>query len=325
MNTGFGFGKTILFGEHFAVYGLPALAAALDISTIATITATDCEQSRLIDGRPKVPYFISSKQERYNDMLHRILVHMGIFQKVEITLSGSLIVMSGGIGASAAAAVSIARAINNYFRLHWSDEQINHAAHLGEQAIHGNPSGVDNTAAVFGGVFLYRRELGTVHKNRYDALFDTENQGTLMRQNIAVLSPINIVLADSGRMSDTSRAVADVARLKEEKPEFVEEIFAHYMQLIVEVQDAIKHKNIGALGKLMNANQELLDSLGLSCPELDHMIMIARDAGALGAKLTGSGQGGLMVALTPEKEVQRNVSSALRKAGYVTINTSIGQ
>ncbi|MFH1832248.1 MAG: mevalonate kinase [bacterium] len=309
MNTGYGFGKTILFGEHFVVYGLPALAAALDVSTTATITALDCEQSCLIDNRPKVPYFVPSKYEQYNNMLHRILVYMGIFKNIEITLAGNLIVMSGGIGASAAAAVAIARVINNYFNLRWSDEQINQAAHIGEGAIHGNPSGVDNTAALFGGVFLYRRELETT-------LFT--------RQNIKVSGPVNIVLADSGRVSDTSKAVADVAKLKEEKPEFVQEVFTRYTQLIIDVQEAIKHKSLIELGKLMNQNQELLVLLGLSCPELDRMIVIAREAGALGAKLTGSGQGGLMVALTPEKEVQKKVSSALRKAGYVTINTSIG-
>ncbi|MFH0898396.1 MAG: mevalonate kinase [bacterium] len=308
MSIGFGYGKVILLGEHFVVHGLPALVSALPLQTTAQIKKIGCARSILVDKRPKVPSFVDTKKEAYTRLLQEILGFMNIKEQVEIELGGDLVVTSGGVGASAATSVSIARALNSTFELQWSDEKINHAAWFGEKEIHGNPSGIDNTAATFGGLFLFRR----MHE-----------LGKFLSTPIPLLSPVEIVIADSAHVSDTKKSIEYMAHFTKESGSKAKQFFQEYLHIVESAQKACSENDLKMLGDLMNKNHEILGSCGISCRELDVMVDRARQAGALGAKLSGTGQGGIIVALTPGKQLQEQVSSALRKNGYMTIKTCI--
>ncbi|MFX0185171.1 MAG: hypothetical protein ACFE95_18985, partial [Candidatus Hodarchaeota archaeon] len=146
---GSGFGKTILFGEHFVVYGVPALASAIGDDTTCIVESKDGSGYKLNDNRPEVPGYKEKKFDEQKISIKNVLNFMGVNldeKALEITFGGELVCASG-VGASAASCVSLARAINDEFNLGWDDTQINEAAYEGEKGYHGTPSGIDNTAS----------------------------------------------------------------------------------------------------------------------------------------------------------------------------------
>jgi len=305
-----GYGKTILFGEHFVVYGLPAIAAALSDNTTAVVE--DGKSGlEFVDNRPETPGYKTTKKDEIQRQLNALIEYFKIDLKktpIKIILGGNLVCASG-IGASAALAASIARAMSRKFKLNMGDDQINDAAYFSEQAGSGTPSGIDNTCAVFGGFITFEKNLQG-GKNKIEKL--------------SVKRPVEIVLANSGITQETKIVVGDVKSLKEKNPQEFEKIFADYRMIFNDAVSEIKNENWKKVGQLMNKNHSLLQKITVSCKELDEMQKIALDAGALGAKLTGTGRGGLLIALTPGKELQEKVASAMGKAGFDVVRTAIG-
>ncbi len=309
VGTGKGYGKTILFGEHFVVYGLEGIPCALGQITTAEVKKVFGEKGyELIDNRPATRGYKEEKNGEYTALISRILEFMQVKSKVQITLSGNLFAASG-MGASAACAVAIARAINEEFNMNWNDEQINKAAFEGETAGSGTPSGIDNTVATYGGFLLFKKNL---------------TGGTNKTEVIKIKKPIEIVLANSGKTALTKEVVGDVKKLKEADPKKVEKIFKEYESLEQEAIVALKNYDLKKLGELMDKNHKLLQEITVSCKELDELVTISKTAGAFGAKLTGTGRGGMMIALTPGKELQETVAKAIEKAGYAATKTQIG-
>ena len=111
---------------------------------------------------------------------------------------------------------------------------------------------------------------------------------------------------------------------KEETPGEFEKIFSEYAELVEDGIRAFKENNTEKIGELMNQNHVLLQRIGVSCPELEELVKIARGNGASGAKLTGTGRGGLMLALTPGKELQEKVAKAIEASGKTAFRTRIG-
>ncbi len=303
--TGYGYGKTILFGEHFVVYGFSAIVCALSSKTKATVEDlyNSEELFELIDSRPKHPNFKPTLQKEYNNLVQNILHFFNISQKVKITLSGDLTVCSGGIGASAACAVSIARAVNNYFKLGCSDKQINQAAYEGEKALHGNPSGIDNTAAMLGGLFSFKQN--NIEK-------------------IIIKEPIEIVLVDSEIENNTKSVLREVKIFKDNNPEKFNKLTDEFNKLYAQAKRALLDFDLKTIGILMTQNHNLLKRLNLSCDEIENIIDIAKDNGAYGAKITGTGKGGLVLVLTPGKSLQETVAQSLQKQGFFAFKTTIG-
>ena len=132
MGKGKGFGKTILFGEHFVVYGLPAIASALSKVTTAKVERIGTKGYELVDNRPETPGYKKKKWEEYEKLIENVIKFMKINEGIKITLGGNLVAASG-VGSSAACAAALARAINNEFNLGWNDKQINEAAYEGER------------------------------------------------------------------------------------------------------------------------------------------------------------------------------------------------
>ena len=164
MGIGKGFGKTILFGEHFVVYGLPAIASALGTYTTANVEVVEGKGWTVDDQRPATPGYKKKKYDEAMQSIINVIKHLKINvenQKLEITFAGDLIAASG-VGASAAQCTSLARALNDTFSLNLDDEKVNHAAYEGEKAYHGTPSGIDNTASTYGGLIWFIKNLGIV-------------------------------------------------------------------------------------------------------------------------------------------------------------------
>jgi len=227
---------------------------------------------------------------------------MGIEGGLEIWLGGDLRAASGG-GASAASCTAIARAIADEFGLDYTDEQINNVAYEGEKGYHGIPSGIDNTAATFGGLVWFQ-------------------SGKMER--LKMKEPVEIVMGNTGIVANTKKAVEGVRERKEKYRQKYDRIFKDATELVHKARDAIVNENLKEIGHYMDKNHELLQEIEVSCKELDFLVEVARDNGAYGAKMTGGGLGGYMVALTPGKELQEEVSKAIEKEGFYVLQTRIG-
>jgi len=309
MGKGIGFGKTILFGEHFVVYGLEGIPAALGDTTIAQVERIKGKIGYdLIDNRPATPGYKEEKKGEYDPLLRRIIDYMNLTEKIKITLSGKLFCASG-VGASAACAVAVARAISDEYKMNWNDYQINKAAFEGETAGSGTPSGIDNTAATYGGFLYFKKNIT-----------GGENQITPVK----IKQPIEIVLGNTGKTALTKEVVGDVKTQKENDPDAMQKIFDNYNLVVESAKKAIASFDLKKLGELMTQNQILLRQINVSCKESEDIISAALTAGALGAKITGTGRGGLVICLTPGIELQDRVAKAIKAKGYEVTKTTIG-
>ncbi|MEM4262402.1 MAG: mevalonate kinase [Thermoplasmata archaeon] len=299
-------GKLIMFGEHFVVYGLPSIAAAIDSRTTATVERS--AKYELIDNRPETPGYKKEKARQQADSIERMFRAMGIYGKpVRIVLSGDLVAASG-VGASAASCSAIAAALNAEFNLGMSLDRINDVAYEGEKGYHGTPSGIDNSCSTYGGFIRFQKDF-IAGKNRIEP--------------IEFSGPLTVVVGNTGITSNTAKVVEGVKNQKSKEPERFERIFEEYLRIESEAESALRIGDLNKVGSLMNKNHELLRDIGVSCPELETLVEIARRNGALGAKLTGTGKGGLMIALVTD-DTKEQVARAIERAGYKSQITDIG-
>jgi mevalonate kinase len=305
---GIGFGKAILLNEHFVVYGIPAIVSAIGRYTVAKVNPSDKPGYILHDNRKATPRYKEDKLDQQRDSFDRMFKKMNIDlskQGIEIILEGNLYCASG-IGASAASCVATARALSEYFSLNLSDDEINDIAYEGEKGYHGTPSGIDNTASTYGGMIWF------------------EKKDPPIMEKISLSYPIEVVMGNTGKVANTTAAVEGVRQRKEQNPEKYQEIFDRAENIAYLARRSLEEENYRELGKLMNEDHKLLQQIEVSSRELDFMVKLARDHGAYGAKLTGGGLGGNMLALTPGKDLQDKVANAIEKEGFQTLKTQIG-
>ena len=311
MGRGSGFGKVILFGEHFVVHGVPGIVSAIDLTVDVEVKRIG-EGIHVRDERKGARGYTERKRTQQKESIERMLKTMGIdLEKIslEIWLGGNLPGFSG-IGASAASSVAIARAMAEEFEMDLSDERINEIAYEAEKAYAGTPSGIDNTAATYGGLIWFRKNL-------------SGGPNTFERLNIR--EPVEIIIGNTGVVADTKEMVAGVAERKKKNPEKYDPLFNQAEWLVLEARKALEEEfDLRKVGRLMNENHSLLQEVEVSCKELDYLVNLAREQGAFGAKLTGGGGGGCMVALTPGKELQEAVATAMEKEGFKVLRTKIG-
>jgi len=309
MGTGTAYGKTIFIGDQFVLREVPAIVGALPYETEATVERIEGAGWELEDNRLEVPGYKAKKATQQVDSINRILEVMGIdVQKtpLKITYGGSLLAGSG-VGASAASCVSLARAIDAEFNLGYSIEQINHVGWEGEFAYHGTPSGVDNTASTYGGLLLYYIKGG---KKSFE--------------QIKIKEPIRVVEANSGITADTSKLDVYVERCEKQDPTGFAARLDTIREQVREMRGALEAYDLEKVGALMSANHKLLIEMDLSHEILVRLCDKAIRMGALGAKLTGGGRGGYMVALTPEKALQDEIAAAFEKDDIKVIKAAIG-
>lgn len=309
MGKGSGFGKVILFGEHFVVHGVPGIVSATD-------AATDAEVKKITQGitikdeRKGSKGYAEEKKLQQIESIERMLksMNMSTDTAMSIWLGGDLPGFSG-LGASAASSVAIARAIAQEFGSKFSDERINEIAYEAEKAYAGNPSGIDNTAATFGGLLWFKKNM---------------QGGPDTFEKISIQKPVEIIIASTGIVANTKAMVEGVAQRKKANPQKYDPLFKQAETVAVTGRKALVGFDLKKVGELMNENHRLLQEIGVSCKELDHLVDVARKLGAFGAKLTGGGGGGCMTALTPGKELQKKVASAIESEGFQVLRTKIG-
>ncbi len=309
MASGKGFAKVILFGEHFVVYGLSGLASGIkNLFTEATTKKVDSGIMLIdniynrVDNLKEDENFINAR------VLKPVLDELNI-DNIEITLNSS-IVPEHGMGYSAALSVSVIRALNNEFNLGLTDEQVNELAYKCETVSHGTPSGIDNTCATYGSLLHFEKNMHG-EKNKIEIL--------------KLSKPFYLVFGDSGKKGSTKELVAGVRKRKEENPEEYDKVFEEYKKLVSEAEDALLGGDEKKVGELMNRNQELLVKIGVSIPELDKLCKLALENGALGAKLTGAGGGGMMISLVENEEMQTKISQVFKENGFDSIKIKIGE
>ena len=293
------------------MYGFPAIASALGSYTTANVKIVDGQSWTVDDQRPATPGYKKKKYDEGMQSIKNVIEHLKIdtkSQKLEINFAGDLIAASG-VGASAAQWTSLARALNENFNLNLDNEKINEAAYEGEKAYHGTPSGIDNTASTYGGLIWFVKDLSG-GKNIMDLLQSPKR--------------MPLVIANSGITASTIEVVADVKRLKEADPEKFEKIFNEYKALSEKAKKALLEGDIATIGDLMNKNHKLLQKITVSGEINDKLVDIALKNGALGAKMTGTGRGGLVIALAENEEVQEKIAKAIEEKGYDAWRTMIG-
>jgi len=310
MGKGTAFGKTILIGDQFVLREVPAILSSIPFETECTVERLpDGDGWVLEDNRIEVPGYKKKKEHHQIDSINHMLEVMKIDVKkypLKITYGGSLLAGSG-VGASAASCVSLARALNEEFSLGHSIDEINHFGWEGEFAYHGTPSGVDNTASTYGGLIQYHIK-----------------KGEKTWQRINLKEPVEVVLGNSGVTADTTKLDAHVEEQEKNDPV----LFQKRLQTITLQSQAMKKAledfDLPKVGDIMTANHEILIKMDLSHETLIYLCNKALEMGALGAKVTGGGRGGYMNALTPGKELQEKVASAMEMEGYKVIRATIG-
>ena len=308
MGEGKGYGKVILFGEHFVVYGVPSIVSAIDRVTTATVERSDGSGWTLEDNRPATPGYKEEKLKQQEESINLILKAAGVDpaeKPIKITFGGDLVAASG-IGASAASCTALARALSEEFNLELTDERVNELAYEGEKGYHGAPSGIDNTAATYGGLIWFVRGEPNV------------------MERIKIKRPVEVVMGNTGLVANTKAAIAGVRERKEKYPEKYEKIFNEAKELAFMARKALVDYDLEAVGELMDENHRRLQAIEVSCKELDFLVELARTNGAYGAKMTGGGLGGNMVALTPGGDLQEQVARAIKKEGFEALVTRIG-
>lgn len=217
---------------------------------------------------------------------------VGVFVK----MGGPLCAVSG-VGASAASCVAIARALGARLYLKLSEEQINAAAFEGEKGYHGTPSGIDNTAATYGGLLKFQRN----------------ESGPPTFETCKLPSPCRIVYASTGITSSTTEVVGDVRKRREEDRAWYDALEKRYDEVFPAAHAALLKGDWACVGRLCDENHAILQELTVSCKELDALVEAARKAGALGAKMAGTGRGGLMFAVCADEASQTRVFEELEK------------
>ena len=270
---GTSYGKAILLGEHAVVYDVPGIVVGLGKG--ATATAEPGEGAIKVGDRIARANDASELGRGYGALLREI----GL-PNTDVTCT--LHVRAGvGLGASAAIAVAVARAVLPLAgEGQPSLDRVVEVAMAWERVFHGNPSGVDAWASAHGGCILFKRNSGI--------------------KPIHVARPIPLAIGVAGPPASTKIMVDGVRALRDKKPEMVNKSLAGIESLVRNAVLCIDAGDLIGLGKLLDLNQMLLSGLFLSTEEIESACAWAREAGALGAKLTGSGGGGCVVALAEE-------------------------
>jgi mevalonate kinase len=296
----FGRGKVILLGEHGVVHGRPALAAGI---------ARGVEAHARLGARDELeidPWTMTVRPGDDGDLPRALAAALGLYAtRSPVHVQARVDLPAGaGLGCSAALGVAVIGAVDEAFGIERAPAELAEASLAWERVFHGNPSGVDSAMAALGGVALFRR-------------------GEPL-EPIAPRTPLRLVVADSGEPSSTKRMVEDVARQRARTPARVDKVFDGIAAIVQNGRLAIEAGDLRALGQLMTLDQALLASIMVSTAKLEEMCAAATEAGALGAKLTGAGGGGCMIALVDSDEAARAVIEALTPLAALCFEAEAG-
>lgn len=300
--------KVILFGEHSVVYGHPAVALPLkNLKMRATVT--DCKSSKNnengannADSRITLTCLdftgpLCEIPQRLYSVRTAIKAALEFAewdgQALHITTKADF-PPERGLGSSAAAAGAVIRAILDYYNIKAKEKQIFELTQTAERIAHGHPSGLDATATAASWPVRFQH-------------------GKFSRMDINMRAWI--ILADSGHKGMTRVTVEALRKYLKSQPETVSKLLEELGRLAAEAEYDLANGRAKNMGERMTRAHKILAELGVSTPQLDSLVRTACAHGALGAKLTGGGGGGCVIALAESAEDARKVSAALREAG----------
>lgn len=300
-------GKAILVGEHAVVYGKPAIALPLSgIRANAIYRPTGSPLTLIAEDQARPPLKILKGDIESSDPLARMpaltMQYFGLESLLGEIRIRSEIPIASGLGSGAAVSAAIGRAIAQLHGKNLPDEALNRLVFEVEKLHHGTPSGIDNT------VVVYESPVYFVKGGSVDF--------------VEIADPLWVMVADSGIASLTRDAVADVRTMARMAPAQTARVFEDIGAIVNETRHCIEHGNNARLGELMTANHRLLHAINVSSPELDFLVDAAIRAGALGAKLSGGGRGGNIIALVNEAsapEVKQSLIEAGAKQVMLTV------
>jgi mevalonate kinase len=292
-------GKVILLGEHAVVYGRPAIAVPVtEVQAQARIEPGPAGQGPVVVATD-IGRQVVVAQAPGDDPLARIVcltlqaMHRDPDPDLMITVA-STIPIARGMGSGAAVSTAIVRALAQHFGHWFPSRAVSDLVYQTEVLYHGTPSGIDNTVVAFEKPVYFVKGVG------WEVFW--------------VGQPFYLAIADTGISSPTREVVGDLRRRYEADPGHYEPLFERVGEIAAAGRKAIEAGQVKALGQLMDKDHTLLQEIGVSCPELDRLVLAAREGGALGAKLCGAGRGGNMIALIAEADRGR-VDMMLRLAG----------
>ncbi len=298
-------GKSILFGEHAVVYGRPAIAVPVSQVKAEVVVAPPASPrgGKIHLSAPQIALSADLEDLPADDPLAAAVA--GTLRELSVPAPppmdiriSSTIPIAGGLGSGAAVSVALIRALSAYLEVPLADEAVSAIAFEVEKIHHGTPSGIDNT------VITYRKPVFYIRGQPIEA--------------VRLKSGFTLIIGDTGIASPTSLAVGDVRAGWSRDPAFFEARFDEIGRLTREALRQMEAGRVERLGPLMDQNHSLLQEIGVSSPELDRLCLAARVAGSWGAKLSGAGRGGNMIAITPAGGAQA-VASALENAGAARV------
>ncbi len=290
-------GKIILFGEHAVVYARPAIAVPV-FQVHTEVTVERRENDGVEIDAPDIGRRYDLEHADADDPIATIIrltcARLGVEPRRLSIHVHSTIPVARGLGSGAAVSVAVARALGKFFGHALTREDVSALAYQVEKLHHGTPSGIDNTVIAF-----------------EEPVYFVRGQPI---ESFRTARPFLIEIADTGVAAQTKIAVGDVRRAWEQDRTQFEMLFDAVGDTVRAARTAIETGDLDTLGSLMQGNQTLLRAIGVSSPEIDTLVDAATRAGARGAKLSGGGRGGNVIALV-EDVTHDTVQAALLSAG----------
>lgn len=314
--------KVILFGEHFVVYGSPAILAAINkrISVDARIIIPNENKIIVRSDIGVAGEYNNNNNGKFNaleggskakallDPLYGAIRQVLLLRNkknigIEIGISSS--VPAGiGLGSSAASCVATVAAVDSLFEKNPSRQTVCKLAIKSERLIHKRSSGADCYVSTFGGLMQYYGKSKSFKK-------------------IETKESLSLVVASTGIKHSTSELVAGVKRFKDTNRTLFESLSKQASDICLQACTAIESGKYDKIGELMNQNQIILQQIGISHHKVHDIIDICRKAGAIGAKMTGAGGGGAVIALAASKQESTKIASHIKAAGYQSFEVEI--
>lgn len=298
-------GKIILFGEHAVVYGQPAIAIPVNKvkATARVFPNFDAPPGSVQIQAPDISLDMKLSNLNQESPL-AAAVHL-TFEALQLenipafTLRiSSSIPIAAGMGSGAAVAVAIIRGVSNFLGKPLPDPVVADLSYEVEKIHHGNPSGIDNNVVSYGKPVYFVRGAPI--------------------EFLEITKPTHWLIADTGEKTPTIETVSDVRKKQEANPMFYNDIFEKIGEITKKARHALIEGDASFLGNLLIENQVLLNELDVSSLAIDNLVQSALDAGAAGAKLSGGGRGGNIIALVSPSKINA-VSAALIEASAVNV------
>ena len=299
--------KVIIVGEHFVVEGEPAIAAAINLRAKVRADLIDDRvvDIRTVDSNYSAKYSLDDLRlieslgdsanffEPLRALVMNAMEHFDLDSGFKLSID-SKIPVAVGLGSSASVLVASAAALCKLFLGRIDRKLVLSLASKAEEVAHARPSGIDPTIATYGGILIYRKGEGFIRLN--------------VKESFPIIIGVTSILRSTGEM------VTRVRSLKNRFPEVFDPLYHSAGHLVIEAARAIEDGDLARLGVLMNVNHGLLSAVNVSNLELEKLVYAARSAGAFGAKITGAGGGGSIIAVCSAENINK-VVSAIESAG----------